>query len=119
VKLLWNIIGATALLLGVIGVVLPLLPTTPFVILAAFAFAKSHPAMRQWLVDHARFGPMIRDWEANGAIAPKFKALAVLMMLAAFGLSLALGINAKVLIIQAIVLSGAALFILSRPSGAA
>lgn len=118
-KLIWNIIGLTALGLGFLGVVLPILPTTPFILLAAFAFGKSHPGLRRWLIEHGHFGPMIADWEANRAIAPKVKTFACVMMAVTFGLSLWLGASSTVLIIQAVALSGAALFVLSRPNGAA
>lgn len=114
---LWLIIGFLALTLGAIGVVLPLLPTTPFIIFAAFAFGKSSPRLHNWLLNHRTFGPMIADWREHGAIAPRYKILAIFMMAAVFLLSIAMAVSSTVLIIQAICLSGAALFILSRPNG--
>lgn len=115
-RALWILLGLTALALGIIGVVLPLLPTTPFVILAAFCFAKSSPRLHDWLLAHRVFGPMIRDWNANGAIHPKAKTAAVISMAAVFGISLLLRVPLTVLGIQAVVLLGAATFVLSRPS---
>ena len=115
-KALWTTLGFIALFLGAIGVVLPVLPTTPFVILAAFAFSKSSPRLRQWLLTHRIFGNMIRDWEATGAIAPRYKAMACGTMAAAFGLSLALGLSPLILGIQALCLGASAVFILTRPS---
>ena len=56
--------------LGIIGILLPLLPTTPLLILAAFLFSKGSPRARAWLIDHAHLGPPIRRWEEEGAIAP-------------------------------------------------
>ena len=114
---LWCLLGAVALLLGAIGVVLPLLHTTPIIILAAFAFGKSSPRLETWLVNSETFGPMIADWRAHGAIAPKYKRIALGMMAAAFILSVLMGLAAHILLIQAVCLSGAATFILTRPSG--
>lgn len=59
--------------LGFIGIFLPLLPTTPFLILAAGCFARSSPRLERWLLDHARFGPILREWRTRGAIPRKAK----------------------------------------------
>lgn len=114
--MLWTLAGILALCTGVIGIVLPVLPTTPLVLLAAFCFGKGSPRLRAWIVDHAHFGPMIADWQANGAISTGAKRSAILAMAAAFGLSLWLGLPLWVLGLQAICLGGAATFILTRPS---
>ena len=116
---LWLGVGTAALGLGIIGVVLPVLPTTPFVILAAFSFGNASPRLQKRLHDHATFGPIIADWNATGAIAPKYKAIAVLMMAAALALSIFLGMRLMVITIQAVCMIGAATFVLSRPNGAA
>lgn len=105
-----------ALALGAIGAVLPILPTTPFVILAAFAFGKSSPRFQAWLENSKLFGPIIADWRANGSIALPYKAIALTMMGAVFALSIYNGWPALVLVIQAVCIAGAATFILTRPS---
>ncbi|MEM8728871.1 MAG: YbaN family protein [Pseudomonadota bacterium] len=116
-RMFWFCLGGLSLALAGLGAVLPLLPTTVFVILAAFAFGKSAPRLEAWLLDNPTFGPMISDWRAHGAIAPRYKSIAVLMMAAAFGLSLAFGAGPSVLLIQALCLSGVALYVLTRPNG--
>ncbi|MEM8570581.1 MAG: YbaN family protein [Pseudomonadota bacterium] len=116
-KPFWFTIGVLALALGVIGVVLPVLPTTPFVILAAFAFAKGSPRLARLLEEHKVFGPIIEDWKENGAIAPKYKAISVAMMGFAILLSVGIGLPGRVVAIQAVCILFAALFILSRPNG--
>ena len=73
------------LLLAVIGAVLPLMPTTIFLILAAWGFARSSPRLEQWLLDHPRFGPTLRKWRDYGAISTPTKAVACAGM--AFGFS--------------------------------
>ncbi|AOY00306.1 YbaN family protein [Jeongeupia sp. USM3] len=83
----WRIAGVIALALGAIGVVLPLLPTTPFVLLAAFCFARGEPAWHAWLLRHRVFGPLIKDWEARGAVPRRAKWLATIMMAASLVIS--------------------------------
>lgn len=116
-RAIWFSLGALALGLGALGVILPVLPTTPFVILAAFCFGKSSPRLRAWLVNTRLFGPMIADWEAHGAIPTRVKALACAMMLAVFLISLMAGLSGRVLALQAIGMGLGAAYVLSRPSG--
>lgn len=115
IRLFWLFGGLLSLATGIVGIVVPLLPTTPFVLLAAYCFARSSPRLHGWLADHPRFGPAIRDWDRNGAIHPRAKRLAVGMMAATFALSLILGLKWWVLLIQAVTLGGGATFVLTRP----
>jgi len=62
-------------------VLLPGLPTVPFVLVAAFCASRGSPRMRRWLESHDKFGPMIRDWEREGAVSRRAKRLALGMML--------------------------------------
>lgn len=113
----WLALGLISVGLGFAGVVLPILPTTPFLILAAFAFSKSSPRLRHWLVTHPVFGGPIRDWEDKGAIRPRYKILACTAMGLVLGISLLSGVDGLIVMIQVIALGGAAGFILSRPNG--
>jgi uncharacterized protein len=116
-RILWAGLGGVSLALGLAGVVLPLLPATPFFLLAAFGFARSSPRLHDWLVFHPRFGPAIRDWQAHGAISRGAKRLAVLAILVTFAISLALGLSAQLLVVQSAILALVTLFILTRPDG--
>ncbi len=117
-RLIWFSIGLLSVLLGVIGAVLPLLPTVPFLLLAAFCFARSSERLHDWLVNHPRLGPPIRDWRRHGAIRRRAKWIATASIAAAFGLSLAMGVAAWVLAVQAATLTCVAAFIWTRPDGA-
>lgn len=77
----WTLLGVLFLVLGAIGVVLPLLPTTPFVLLAAWCFAKSSPRLHAWLHGSALFGPVLRNWEENRCMPRNARRMALLMML--------------------------------------
>lgn len=114
-RFLWLALGLVALGLGALGVVLPLLPTTPFLLVAAFAFARSSKRLHDWLVNHPTFGPFIENWRDHGAISRRTKIVGVASMIAVISLAFAMGAPRYVLLIQGGVLSIAAAFILSRP----
>jgi uncharacterized protein len=79
-RLVWGLAGWVALATGIVGVFLPLLPTTPFVLLAAFCFSRCSPRLERWLLSRPRFGPLIEDWRAHRAIPLRAKRLAWVMM---------------------------------------
>jgi uncharacterized membrane protein YbaN (DUF454 family) len=114
-RALWATGGAIALGLGAVGVVTPLLPTVPFLLLAAFCFARSSQRLHDWLLDHRTFGPPIRDWKRSGAISPRAKRLATLSVGVAFGISVLLGLKPWILAAQAAVLAAVLIFIWRRP----
>jgi hypothetical protein len=76
----WIGAGAVCLLLGVVGLLLPLLPTTPFVLLAAGCFARGSERCERWLLEHPYFGPKVRDWRENRAVPRAAKWWATLAM---------------------------------------
>ncbi len=84
--LLW-LAGTVSLGLGIVGVVLPGLPTTPFVLLAAACYAKASPRLHAWLRAHRLFGPMVRDWEAHRSLTRRTKRIAQGTMLVMVGIS--------------------------------
>lgn len=79
-RLLWLLLAYVALALGVIGIFVPGLPTTPFVLLAAFAAARGSRRLHEKLLAHRVFGPMIRDWQDSGAVSRQAKRAATGMM---------------------------------------
>ena len=74
------IIGVILVPLGIIGIILPVLPGVPILILAAACFARSSPRLERWLVSHPQFGPGIIAWRERGAIPTRAKILAIGMM---------------------------------------
>ncbi len=86
-RALWLLIGLLATGAGIAGIVLPLVPTTPFLLVAAFAFARSSDRLHSWLVTHPRLGPPITDWRDHGAISRRAKVLAVAVMLATLAMA--------------------------------
>ena len=111
----WLTIGILAVGLAVTGIFLPLLPTTPFLLVAAFAFARSSPRLHGWLVNHRRFGPAIENWRRHGAISRRAKTAAVGAMTAAVAISWITGFSATVIAIQVAIMGCVSLFILTRP----
>ncbi|MEX3011833.1 YbaN family protein [Hoeflea sp. TYP-13] len=114
-RLIWLVAGCLSLVAGIIGIFLPLLPTTPFLLLAAYCFARGSRKLHQWLINHPRLGPPIRDWETYRAISKRGKTLAMVGIVAVFVISIIAGVANYVIIIQIVVLSAVSLFILTRP----
>ena len=79
-KLVYNIIGTVSLFFGFIGVLLPIIPTTPFVLLSAACYYKGSERLHEWPSGNEVFGPMIRDYEEHGGMrkATKMKALTIM-----------------------------------------
>lgn len=82
----WMCVG-----LALAGAVLPLLPTTPFLLLASFLFLRSSPRCHAWLLQNRLFGPFLRDWERHHAVRPAVKWLAIAIVLVVAGVSLVSG----------------------------
>ena len=79
-KPFYNVAGALAVLLGVLGLFLPLLPTTPFLLLASWCFARGSDRLHRWLLSHRVFGEYLRNFEAGRGIPLKAKILATVML---------------------------------------
>ena len=116
-KLLWNLAGLAFVGIGILGALLPLLPSVVFFLLAAFCFARGSERLHHWLITHPQFGPPIEDWRRHGAIRPRAKRMAMVAIAISFLVSVALGFSATVLVVQALALGAVSVFILTRPDG--
>ena len=105
--------------IGAVGVVLPGLPTTPFLIVAVWCFARSSERFERYLLDHKSFGPSLRAWREKGAIPKRAKILSVCMMSISFPLFLLTAHPSLTFaaIVAGFMLAGAA-YVLSRPTAA-
>lgn len=87
-RILLIIFGWISVVLATLGVVLPLLPTTPFLLLAAWCFARSSPRFHYWLLYRSWFGSYLRHWQEHRALPPGAKGKAVLVIIMTFAVSL-------------------------------
>jgi len=114
-RILLLTLGWLAIVLGMLGIVLPLLPTTPFMLLAAWCFARSSPRFHHWLLWKSPFGRYLRHWQQHRAMPPGAKARAVCLIIATFSLSLFLVHQFWVRIMLLIMLAALLLFMWRIP----
>lgn len=116
-KLIFLLLGWLFLVLAIIGIPLPILPTTPFLILSAYFFSKSSEKLHEWLLNTKYLGPMILDWEKNRVIRMKAKVLSTIMIVSLFSYTL-LFVDVPIFIKIIVSFTGLAAlsFIWTRPS---
>jgi uncharacterized membrane protein YbaN (DUF454 family) len=116
-KILYLCLGITTTILAVIGMVLPILPTTPFLLLSAYFFSKSSERLHTWLLQHKIFGPIITDWENYGVVRVKAKIISTIMIVGLFSYTL-IFVQVEMWIKYLVALSGLGVltFLLTRPS---
>jgi uncharacterized membrane protein YbaN (DUF454 family) len=110
------ICGWCNVVLGMIGAIIPGMPTTVFLIIALWAFTRSSPRLRRWLYEHPRYGPALCDWDRHGVIPPRAKRLAGSMMAASLLIIAWLASSWITPAIVGGVMATVMLFILTRPS---
>lgn len=115
-RLLWFALAWTAIALGAIGAVLPLMPTTVFLLIALWAGSRASPRFRYRLLRHPRYGPVLRDWHRHGTITPGAKLLACSAMAVSLLIMHLAGTSVSVLISVGACLAVIAAWIVSRPS---
>lgn len=115
-RYLYFSLGCVMVGLGVIGAILPLMPTTIFLILAAGCFARSSPAYEQWLLQHPRFGASLRGWREEGAISVPAKCMACIGMSVGFALFyVGAHPSTGLLVGVAAVMLASGIYVVSRP----
>ena len=113
---LYLLIGWICTTLGVVGALLPVMPTTPFLIVAVWAFSKSSPRLREWLYHHPRYGATIQDWYEHGAVSLPIKVFAIVTMSLSIPIAYFLTEDLMLSLIHTAVIILVALFLISRPS---
>ncbi|WP_447968057.1 YbaN family protein [Nitrospira sp. M1] len=108
--------GWICLAFGFVGLFLPILPTTPFILLAAYCFSKSSPQLHHKLIQQPTLGPMIQNWEQHGSISKRAKITATVTMVLLFSFSLfilSVGVLLKAMLVG--IATGVLAFIWTRP----
>lgn len=108
------ILGGVSLSLGIVGIFLPILPTTPFIILSAWCFVRSSEKAHAWLYRQPLFGPALKNWDQKKAIARRAKILAISMILVSLTVMWLRIENQNILIIVTAILVSVSVFIATR-----
>lgn len=114
-KLLWRVLALMLVALGLLGVFLPVLPTVPFLLAAAWAGGHGWPALEQWLVGHPRYGKYIRQWREGGCVPRRAKWAASWMMAFSSALLLATSAHIAVKIGAPLLMAVVAIWLWKRP----
>jgi uncharacterized protein len=116
-KAFYLCLGWLFVALAMVGIIIPILPTVPFLICAVWAFSRASPVLAEKLRSHPKFGPLIRDWQDHGAI-PLYGKWAAVVMMVVTGSYLVLWSNAPRLVVIAIcaLMVVIGIFVVSRPS---
>jgi uncharacterized protein len=113
---LYLCLGYASLALGIVGIFLPVLPTTPFVLLAAWCFARSNPALAEKLYGHPRFGPLLTVWRDQKAIPRHAKIYALVALALSYFLILWITESRILPVVLAAIMGSVALYIATRPT---
>lgn len=105
------------MLLGFIGLLLPIIPTTPFILVSIWFFARSSKKLENWLINHKIFGKSIRDWKEKGAISKKAKLSAIPLIIFSFSATIYLNEIFYLDLFLAVLGLSISTFIVTRPNG--
>lgn len=111
----WRALAYGCIGLGTAGLVVPLLPTTPFLLVAAWAAPKGSPRLARWLWQHPRIGPTLHAWQEQRAVPRRAKRLAVMLLMFSWLVLWLGGAPSGVLALTAVIFTGVVTFVLTRP----
>jgi len=114
-RLLWRVLALVFVALGLLGAFLPVLPTVPFLLAAAWAARHGWPALERWLLEHPRYGEYIRRWQERGAVPRRAKWTATVMMTFSALVLLATGAPVAVKIGAPLFMAAIAIWLWRRP----
>ncbi|WP_404377798.1 YbaN family protein [Vreelandella aquamarina] len=115
-QLAWNVLAFLSIGLGVAGIALPLLPTTPFLLLAFWAATKGSPRLANWLYYHPQLGLYLQAWHTQRAVPKRAKLTAVVLLIVSWLTLLLSGASALLLGMLALLFALVGAFILTRPA---
>lgn len=113
----WRIIGFLSLGLAAIGTALPVVPTVPFLLVAAWAFTKSSPELREKIRNNPRYGPIVVAWQDPGEVPRLAKIWAIVAMSFGVGLTAWLIGDWRIVAVQAVICAIIAVYLITRPEG--
>jgi uncharacterized protein len=117
IRWIWILLGSIFVVAGFVGLFLPIVPTVPFLLMALYCFSKGSKKLHHWLLNHPKFGPLIRAWNEHGVIRPRSKVLATLTILISFSFPVFfLPLHPTVRVVSALGCMALLAFILSRKS---
>lgn len=114
-RVFWLILGWLSLVLGAVGLFLPVVPTVPFLLVAVFGFARSSPRLAARIMRHPKFGPPIRAWRKRGVIGRTAKIWAITAMAAGVGWAIWLGLDPRIIAVQALTCTAIGAWLVTRP----
>ncbi len=114
-RLFWLILGWLCVVIGAVGLFLPVMPTVPFLLLAVLAFARSDPRRAARIMRHPKFGPPIRAFRKRGVVGRMAKVWAITAMSAGVIAAIFLGLNPIVITIQASICAIIGVWLVTRP----
>lgn len=112
----WAVLAWLSIAVGTIGIFLPLLPTTPFILLAAWAAPKASPRLHHWLHTHPQFGPILQAWRDEGAVPPAARITAGIMLILSWSLLVWLRVPTFALWLTGLLFAGVMAFLMTRPN---
>ena len=114
--MLWTLLAYVCIALALLGLVVPGLPTTPFVLVAAWAASRGSARLHAWLHEHPRLGPPLNDWEQQGAVTTRAKIIALSFLAVSWGIMYVREIGTAVLVGVGLLFLTVGTFVATRPT---
>lgn len=116
--MLWTLFAWFCVALALLGVVIPGLPTTPFVLLAAWAASRGNRRLHAWLLEHPRLGPPLRDWEQQRAVTTRAKVIALAFLAGSWAIMHVRGVRVMWLVAVGVLFVTVGSYVATRPAPA-